>query len=125
MPDKTPAEKAHVKPGTAIAVLNRVLGVVESLGLPEGVTFVEPAEAQLVFLFVSTRAQLEALMPPVVDALAPKAALWVFYRKGSKGAGLDMSRNDVWTIAEAMDMRPLGLLSIDDSWSAFRLRRAL
>ena len=124
MSDKTPAEKAHVKPGTIIAVLNRVPGVVESLGLTEGVTFVAPAEAQLVFLFVNTRAELEALMPPAVDALPPKAAIWVFYRKGSKTAGLDMSRNDVWTIAEAKDMRPLGLVSIDDSWSAFRLRRA-
>ena len=124
MTDKTPAEKAHIKPGTTIAVLNPVPGIVESLGLPDGVTFVEPADAQLVFLFVHTRAELQALMPPAVEGLASAAAIWVFYRKGSKTAGLDMSRNDIWTIAEKMDMRPLGLVSIDDSWSAFRLRRA-
>jgi len=124
MTEKTVAEKARIKPGTTIAVLNRVPGIVESLGLPEGVTFVEPADAQLVFLFASTRSELEAQMPPAVAALAPKAALWVFYRKGSKAAGLDMSRDSVWVIAEKMDLRPLGLVSVDDTWSAFRLRPA-
>ena len=124
MTQKTVAEKARIKPGTAIAVLNRVPGIVESLGLPEDVAFVEPAEAQLVFLFVSTRAELEAQMPPAVAGLAPKAAIWVFYRKGSKAAGLDMNRDSIWAIAEKLDMRPLGLVGVDDSWSAFRLRRA-
>jgi len=122
MSDKTVAEKAHVKPDATISVLNPAPGVVESLGLPEGVTFVGPTEASLVFLFVSTRAELDELMPPAVAGLAPGAAIWVFYRKGSKAAGLDMNRDDVWAIAEKADMRPLGLVGIDDTWSAFRLR---
>ena len=124
MEDKTVAQKARVKPGTLIGVLNQVAGVVESLGLPDDVEFVDPADAQLVFLFVNTRAELEAQMPAAVAALAPDAAIWVFYRKGSKAAGLDMSRDSVWTIAEGLDMRPLGLVGIDDTWSAFRLRPA-
>ena len=125
MTKKTVAEKARIKPGTTIAVLNRAPGIVESLGLPEEVAFVDATEAQLVFLFVSTRAELEAQMPPAVAGLAPKAAIWVFYRKGSKAAGLDMNRDSVWAIAEKMEMRPLGLVGIDDTWSAFRLRSAL
>jgi len=124
MTDKSVAEKARIKPGTSIAVLNRAPGVVESLGLPSDVAFVEPADAQIVFLFVNARAELEAQMPPAVAALAPGAVIWVFYRKGSKAAGLDMSRDSVWAIAEGMNMRPLGLVSIDDTWSAFRLRLA-
>ena len=122
MPQKSVAEKARVKPGTSIAVVNPVPGIVGSLGLPPDTTFVEPAKAQLVFLFVNTRAELEDLMPPAVAGLAPGAAMWVFYRKGSRGAGLDMSRDTVWAIAERLDLRPLGLLGIDDTWSAFRLR---
>jgi len=121
---KTVAEKARIEPGSTIAVLNRVPGVVESLGLPEDVTFVGPAGAQLVFLFVRTLAELETQMPPAVAGLAPKAAIWVFYRKGSKSTGLDMSRDSIWAIAEKLDLRPLGLVGIDDVWSAFRLRPA-
>jgi hypothetical protein len=122
MAEKTVAEKGHIKPGIAIAVVRPVPGVVESMGLPEGVTFVEPTDARLVFLFVKSRAELDTLMAPAVAGLAPGADIWVFYRKGSRSAGLDMSRDDVWSIAEGMGMRPLGLVSVDDTWSAFRLR---
>ncbi len=122
MPEKSVAEKARVKPGTTIAVLNRVPGVVEALGLPEDVRFVGPTEAQLVFLFVSTCGELADQMPPAVAGLAANAALWVFFRKGSKTAGLDMNRDSVWAIAEELGMRPLGLVGVDDTWSAFRLR---
>jgi len=113
MTGKTVAQKARIQPGTTIAVLNRVPGVVESLGLPEGATFVVPTEAQLVFLFASTSGELEEKMPPAVAGLASGAALWVFFRKGSKAAGLDMNRDSVWAVAERLDLRPLGLLSID------------
>ncbi|MHB8804254.1 MAG: hypothetical protein ACYC7C_03340 [Coriobacteriia bacterium] len=121
---KSVAQKASVKPGTTIAVLNAVPGVVESLGLPDGVAFVEPSEAQLVFLFASTRSELEAQMPPVVAQLGSDSSIWIFFRKGSRAAGLDMNRDSVWEIAERLDLRPLGLVSVDETWSAFRLRPA-
>jgi hypothetical protein len=124
MSDKTVAQKARIKPGTAIAVLNAVPEVVEGLGLPVDARFVEPAEAQLVLLFVRTRQELDALMPPAVAGLRPGASLWVFYRKGSRAAGLDLNRDDIWAIAERLRMRPLGLVSVDETWSAFRLRPA-
>lgn len=124
MADKTVAQKARIKPGTTIAVLNEMPGIVASLGLPEDISFVEPTAAQLVFLFANTREELAAQMPPAVAGLAPGAAIWVFFRKGSKAAGLDMNRDDVWQIAEKLGMRPLGLVGIDDIWSAFRLRPA-
>ena len=121
---KTVAQKGHVRTGTTIAVINRVPGIVESLGLPKNVVFVKPADAQLVFLFVRTRAELEAKMPSAVAALGPGSAIWVFFRKGSRNAGLDMNRDTVWAIAEKLGLRPLGLVGVDDTWSAFRLRRA-
>jgi hypothetical protein len=124
VPDKTVAQKARVKPGTTIAVINRASNVVESLGLPKSVAFVKPAQAQLVFLFVRTRSELEARMPAAVAALGPASALWVFFRKGSRDAGLDMNRDTVWAVADKHELRPLGLVSVDDTWSAFRLRRA-
>jgi hypothetical protein len=124
MADRTVAEKAHVRPGTTIAVLNPVPGIVDSLGFPPDVSYVDPTVAELVLLFVSNGTELNALMPPAVAALGPGAAIWVFYRKGSKSAGLDMNRDSVWSIAEKMNLRPLGLVGVDDTWSAFRLRQA-
>ena len=110
--------------GTTVAVINRVPGIVESLGLPERVVFVEPAEADLVFLFVHSRAELNARMPPAVAALKPASAIWVFFREGSGGAGLDMNRDIVWAVADKLEMGPLGLISVNETWSAFRLKRA-
>jgi hypothetical protein len=123
VPEKTVAQKGHVKPGSTIAVIKRVPGIVESLGLPD-VTFVRSGEADLVFLFVRTRAELDAEMPRAVARLGALSALWVFFRKGSKEAGLDVNRDTVWTVADKLAMRPLGILAVDDVWSAFRLRRA-
>jgi hypothetical protein len=123
VPEKTVAQKARVKPGTRIAVIRRAPGIVESLGLHD-VTFVRSGAADLVFLFARTRAELEAEMPAAVARLGAGSALWVFFRKGSKEAGLDMNRDTVWAVADKLNMRPLGLLGIDDTWSAFRLRRA-
>ena len=123
MAEKTAAQKARVKPGTAVAVVNRVPGLVESLGLPAGTTFVEPRAAQLVFLFARTRAELDRHLPATVAGLADGAAIWVFFRKGSKDASLDMNRDSVFEVADRLGMRPLGLISIDETWSAFRLRR--
>jgi hypothetical protein len=124
MTGKTVAQKARIQPGATVAVLDPVPGVVESLGLPEDVAFVLPTVAQLVFFFASTSDELQAKMPPAVAGLAPGAVLWVFFRKGSRAAGLDMNRDSVWAVAEELDLRPLGLVSIDDTWSAFRLRPA-
>lgn len=124
MSEKTVAQKARVKAGTTIAVLNRVPGIVESLGLPDDVAFVKPAEAELVFLFVRTASQLKAKMPAAVAALGPASAIWVFFRKGSKDAGLDVNRDTIWAAADKLHMRPLGLVSVNATWSAFRLRCA-
>jgi hypothetical protein len=33
-----------------------------------------------------------------------------------------MSRDDIWALAEKLGLRPLGLLGIDETWSAIRLR---
>lgn len=123
MSEKTVAQKARVRPGVRIAVVNPEPGIVESLGFVTSQAAPIP-EADIVLLFVKTRAQLDESLAPTVAALASGAAVWVFYRKGSKTAGYDVNRDDVWAVAETLDLRPLGLVGIDDVWSAFRLRPA-
>ncbi len=123
MPEKSVAQKAHVKPGTTISITNRVPGIVESLGLPADVVFVR-TDAQLIFLFVRTQAELEEKMPAAVERMGPGSAVWVFFQKGSKQAGLDINRDSIWALAERLGLRPLGLMSVDAIWSAFRLRRS-
>jgi hypothetical protein len=122
VPEKTVAEKARVKAEATVAVVNRVPKVVEGLGLPRTVRFVATAKADLVFLFVRSRAELDKWMPKTAKSLRPDAAMWVFFKKGSKDSGLDMNRDTVWAAAERLGMRPLGIVGVDETWSAFRLR---
>ncbi|MDT8434159.1 MAG: hypothetical protein RQ731_05330 [Anaerosomatales bacterium] len=123
MSGRTFSEKARIKPGTRIALINSIPDVIESLHMPD-VTFIEPADAESVFLFVRQRAELEDSLPAAAATLVPGVTLWVFFRKGSSSAGLDMNRDTIWASAETMGMRPVGLLSVDDAWSAFRLKLA-
>lgn len=121
---KTVTQKARLKSGLSLAIVNPVPGVVASLGLPPDVVIREPGQAQLVFVFVASRAELESHLPAVAAGLARGAAIWVFFRKGGRSAGAQVSRDDIWSLAERLGLRPLGLLSIDETWSAFRLRPA-
>lgn len=122
---KTIAQKGHIKPGSTVSIVNAVAEVVDILGLPEDTAFAAPEMADVVLLFVSNRSELESVMRPAAEALSSRSILWVFFRRGARAAGLDMSRNDVWEVADSLSMRPMGLVSVDDRWSAFRLRHGL
>ena len=121
---KSVAEKARVKPGSTVAAVNDDQGLMKSIGFPSSVSTVEPAEAQILCMFARTRAELDEQLPAAEKILATGAALWVFFRKGSRAAGHDMNRDDVWSVAEKQNLRPLGLISVDEFWSVFRFRRA-
>ena len=121
---KSVAEKARVKDGTTFAVLNPTDGVLDQLGLPETTRFVEPAEADILCVFVRDKAGLVAALPGAATTLRAGATLWVFFRKGSKAAGHDVNRDDVWHAADEAGLRPIGLISVDRVWSIFRLRRS-
>jgi hypothetical protein len=124
MTGRSVADKARVKAGAAIAVVDGVPAIVDGLGLPDDVTFVSPERAHLVFLFVKSEAQLASKMPATVAKMSTGAVLWVFFRKGGKAAGREVGRDEIWAIAEQLGMRPIGLISVDDTWSTFRLKGA-
>ena len=102
---KTVAQKAHVKAGTTIAVINRVPGIVESLGLPKDVVFEKPTNAQLVILFVRTRPNSKRIAAGGRRSGAG-SAISVFFRKGSRNAGLDMNRDTVRPLRKSSTCGP-------------------
>jgi hypothetical protein len=124
MTARSVAEKARVKAGVTIALVDGVPAIVDALGLPADVTFVSPAQAQLVFLFAQSPSQLASTMSATVARMSPGSTLWVFFRKGGKAAGREVGRDQIWAIAESLGMRPVGLISVDDTWSTFRLKVA-
>jgi hypothetical protein len=125
MTDKTAAERMRVKPGARVLALFAPHGVVRALGLPEGSTMVTSTDdADVILMFAASQAEFDQRLASLRSALRPGVALWICYPKGSKAAGMDISRDTIWAAAEPLGYRPVGLVSIDDTWSGFRLKIA-
>jgi hypothetical protein len=76
-----------------------------------------------VLLFVENRAALEAELPTAAAALASPGTLWIAYPKGSSKRQTDLTRDQGWEVLRGTDLMWLSLVSIDQTWSAFSLRR--
>jgi hypothetical protein len=74
-------------------------------------------------LFARDRATLEAALPAAVEGLDDPGVLWIAYPKGSSKIQTDLTRDAGWDVVAAADLMWLGLISVDETWSAFSLRR--
>ena len=125
MPEKTVAEKLLVKEGYRICIVNPPTGYSSILGkLPERVTRVDPGESglDLIQMFVSSRKELEASLPSLKIALIVNGLLWVTYPKGTSRVKADINRDTIAAYAKSMGMQAVAMVSVDDTWSALRLK---
>ena len=76
-----------------------------------------------VLLYVESRAALEAALPAAAGSLASPGTLWIAYPKGSSKRQTDLTRDQGWDAVKDVDLMWLTLVSIDETWSAFSLRR--
>ena len=76
-----------------------------------------------ILVFAADRASLESQLPAVSDALESPGTLWIAYPKGSSKRQTDLTRDKGWESLKESDLMWLSLISIDDEWSAFSLRK--
>ncbi|RYY38670.1 MAG: hypothetical protein EOO08_13770 [Chitinophagaceae bacterium] len=93
--------------------------------LPEGVHIsVRSNRFDQLHWFVTSQAELEADLPQVLALLKESVTCWIYYPKGSSKMQTDLTRDKGW---DALNAEPglqwLALISFDDTWSAFALRR--
>ena len=125
MPEKTVAEKLLVKEGYRVSIVNPPTDYAGTLGrLPERVTSVEHGESNLdlIQLFVSSRKQLEASLPSLKTALKGNGLLWITYPKGTSKVKVDVNRDTIAAYAKSIGLQEVAMVSIDDTWSALRLK---
>ncbi len=123
MADKSVAEKLLIKPGYRVLMLNAPKGYGAALGspLPRDVkvsTAAAGGPVDLIVLFVTTSAELEARLPGIKGLLKPNGLLWVAYRKG-KG---EPNRDTIRAHAATVGWQAVALVSADETWSALRLK---
>ena len=74
-------------------------------------------------IFVEKKAQLEQLAPRAAKCLGPDSILWISFPKGSSRIQTDLTRDKGWDIIKKLDLKWITLISINETWSAFSLRR--
>ena len=76
-----------------------------------------------ILFFAPDVAALEGALPAAEQALESPGTLWIGYYKGSSKRQTDLTRDRGWDALKGTDLMWLSLISIDDSWSAFSLRK--
>ena len=96
-------------------------GLAEALGRPVGGSY--DGSHDWILFFAATRAELEAALPDAEAALESPGTLWMGYLKGSSKRQTDLTRDQGWDAVRDTNLMWLSLISIDDEWSAFSMRK--
>lgn len=114
----------QVKPGRVFKVIGQPPQVVEVLSdLPPYAKFAgenEPADVLLVF--IKTLAELAGLIPFGAELLKPGGIAWLAYPKKTSRMKTDLNRDIIWAYLITVGWTGVSMISIDDTWSGFRLK---
>jgi len=115
------AHKLKLKPGSQAALLNAPEGYLVELA-PERVTLdhVLTTQYDWIQVFVTSKAQIDALFPSLVAALLPDGLLWISFPKGKSKGHSDLTRDQGWEAVQGLKW--INLVAINAAWSAFSLR---
>jgi len=126
---KTIAERLLIKPGHRVRVIGPSVDGSPSIGaaligvLPEGAGTVADGPADVVVVFVRDVAELRAALPGAAEAAGHDGLLWLAYPKLSSGVESDLRRDVITPLTDDIaGLTGVTLISIDQTWSAMRLR---
>jgi len=125
MAEKTVFQKMRTKAGMTL----RVVGLPEDLkviyqSIDPGVILIdrENVKTDILHLFVRSMAELEKNLSDYVAQVNPAAAVWICYPKLSSSIKTDLSRDVIWNYVEKLNFRPVAMVSMNETWSAFRIK---
>ncbi|MCX7569730.1 YdeI/OmpD-associated family protein [Tumebacillus sp. DT12] len=93
--------------------------------LPEGMEFTDDMTAgpfEYVQVFVRDQAELDEWGPKAIAAVTYDGLLWIVYPKKSSKIKTDISRDHGWEQLRASGWDGIAIVSVDETWSAMRLR---
>jgi hypothetical protein len=115
----------QLKPGARAAFLYAPAGVQEQIGTPQDVTVVDSAEgADFILLFATSQAEAEERLLALKPNVHENTLAWLAYPKGSKAAGRDLNRDTIWAFGRRVGLDFVANVSLDETWSAMRMRPA-
>jgi hypothetical protein len=122
MPESPLAKKIKLKPGLKAAIINAPEAYVDSLKHDSDVSTTLRGKFDWIQIFVWNKAELDTLAPKAARALKPESLLWISFPKGSSRIQTDLTRDTGWDGIQALDLKWINLVSVDETWSAFGMR---
>ncbi len=125
MSDKTLVQKLLIKENYLVLLINEPREYLAALGeLPKNAQVRHQAGEPVDFVqvFVASRDELEAQLVKVKPLVKPKGLPWVTYPKGTSKTKVDINRDSIREYAHSLGLEAVAMVSVDDTWSALRLK---
>lgn len=122
MPESPLAKKMKLKAGLKAAVINAPENYVDELRHDTAMSATLNGKFDWIQIFVRSKAELDGLAPRAAKALKPESMLWISFPKGSSKIQTDLTRDKGWESLQALDLKWITLVSVNETWSAFALR---
>lgn len=90
------------------------------LGLKTG--FSQEQKQSNVLVFVNNKKEFLQFLEKEMKNLEPDGVLWFAYPKGTANVVTDINRDILWKLALDYGIRPVSIISLDDTWSALRFK---
>ena len=125
MSSKTVAQKMYIKPGMALGLFNAPENIEKLLGLPKGVKLHKSFTSNLDILlaFIENRKMLEDSLSTLKTQIHGDGALWLAYHKSSSPVETDINRDAIHAYAQTLNLKGVGMVSINSNWSGFRFKK--
>ena len=118
--------KLGIAPGQRILIVNPPEGYDRTLGpVPAGVTRLRrvAGSPDVIQLFVTSRAQLEARWDGLAGALAPGGMLWVSWPKRGSGVATDLTEDILRQVGLPRGLVDVKVCAVDQVWSGLKFVR--
>lgn len=128
MSQKPVAQKLQIREGQKLLLINPPTDYEKLLvkHLPKNVEIVKGTsrDAEVIQVFTSSKTQLNEQLGKLKKALPPNGIIWVTYPKGTSKVKTDINRDIIRNEAEKFGLEAVAIFSVDDDWSALRLKHA-
>ena len=116
------AKKMKLKSGLKAAVINAPQNYMDELKHDTAMSPTLNGKFDWIQIFVKSKAELDGLASKAAKALRPESILWISFPKGTSKIQTDLTRDKGWESLQALDLKWLTLVSVNETWSAFALR---
>lgn len=126
MSEKSVAQKLQIREGHKLLIINPPKGYKESLAkdVSKSVVFLKEAKtpANIIQVFVTSNRELGEQLAKLKPLLSPNEILWVTYPKGASKIKADINRDIIREIAPSFGLEAVAIFSVNEDWSALRLK---